>query len=451
MNRFHYNYDSSSESNSSLMKSTEEAQGKTQRAIKNSRSGIFIEPNVIGNVNGELTFAETSKRRQSFDPSLYRNKPNIVEEVDKDNWLHYQSLPNIQEEDQQSNLLSTDNQTGLLDPKDQLKPISTSLEIHYQSPPASAPVIQIRTNPMANLPTNSATSIKPDLTKVSSGSSHRTSGSNITSSNYQPKSIASTGSGAKKHSFKRQKSQEIPDEDVKIRLSQPSTSQNIIKQSSEDSQASSNSSTKGGIMPPGILRKRKENLKQASTESDTGSYHTVKSLVMHSSIDSFTSAVSESTGAGAIAANNNANSNNNNNNSKNVTILLHQHSKNENQTPTIADNLLLSYSAIHESALVPKIVFSQSTPSVTSQSSDDQNSPKWDERYSEFSSVETVAENPRTIRRKDSIKRKPIITATTSAISTTTDTSTTKTITKSITKGINSANTSSSSKSPINR
>lgn len=445
MNRFHYNYDSSSESNSSLMKSTEEAQAKTQRIQKNSRPGIFIEPNVIGNVNGELTFAETCKRRQSFDPSLYRNKPNIVEEVDKDNWLHYQSLPNIQEEDQQSNLLSPDNQTGLLDPKDQLKPISTSLEIHYQSP-ASAPVIQIRTNPMANLPTSSATtSIKPEMTKIPSASIQPTSGSNTgTTSNYQPlKSMAATGSTIKKHSFKRQKSQEIPDEDIKIRLSQPSTSQNIIKQSSEDSQASSNSSTKGGIMPPGILRKRKENLKQASTESDTGSYHTVKSLVMHSSIDSFTSAVSESAGAGATAANNNAN--NNNNNSKNVTILLHQHNQNENPPPTIADNLLLSYSAIHESTLVPKIVFSQSTPSVTSQSSDDQNSPKWDERYSEFSSVETVAENPRTIRRKDSIKQKP--TATSSAISSTTNVTptTTRTITKS---GINS---SSSSKNPINR
>ncbi|KAH9425194.1 chloride channel forming protein [Dermatophagoides pteronyssinus] len=253
---FHqYHGDSSSESNSSLMRFQQDmAQQPSQHSklrskhtsstvIQDSKSKTF---SIQKSLQDSGTFFEKRKRRQSMDPTIYHQRDKTIllqdPEINQDNWLHYQSLPNIQEEDQQI--------VGLLTLHD--------------------------TNPSSTIPTAS------DSLAI-----------------------------------------EIPDEDLKLRLSSsqqtPVNKMIIIKQSSSESQgSSSNSSSNKGITmmppPPGILKKRNETIpikQQASTESDTG---------------------------------------------------------------------------------IPKIIFSQSTPSVTSQSSDDQNSPKWDsERYSQFSeSMETV-------------------------------------------------------------
>ncbi|XP_075585344.1 uncharacterized protein LOC124495011 isoform X2 [Dermatophagoides farinae] len=405
---FQYQYDSSSESNSSLMRVQEIGQqqsSSSQHSKTRTRTNPRLPlppPSVDSNRNfslksiQDLPFNENRKRRQSMDPTIYqRDKPIVIEETGQDNWLHYQSLPNIQEEDQQVALLSLHDVSPTIPTASDSLAMGQSIQrtpldirCHHQpsatlpekpkpfSPPeeilqpSELPISQPQPEPV-NPPLLTTTQItSPDVLLSPSLIPETTSTTTMTTSN-----------PVRKKSFKRQKSQEIPDEDLKLRLSSPKTANKImVKQSSSDSQGSSNSSSNKGIMPPGILKKRNETtLKQASTESDTGSYHTVRSLVMHpsSSIDSFTSAVSD-----PITSNGNSSSNGENDNTT-VTII------NTDKESTLTENRLLSFPTI-ESTLVPKIIFSQSTPSVTSQSSDDQNSPKWDERYSEFSSMETI-------------------------------------------------------------
>lgn len=387
-----YNWDSSSESNSSLMKTQEDQQQHHQKQIhphhqSAKRTDSRLETTVFL-PKIETSFSENCKRRQSFDPSLYREKINMTEEVDKDNWLHYQSLPNIQEEDQQQQISEVSATTSEFQPKES-KIISTSLEMNYQMPPISMlGKIQQSRNPQY-LQSLSA----PEQYEGQSIKLRQIPIISTTSVETPP---------SKKRNFKRQKSQEIADEDLKIRLGQtqssttsPGTPSQVIKQSSTDSQASSSSSARGSTqVPPGILRKRKEDQKQTSTESDTGSYHTVKSLVLNtsSSIDSFTSAVSDPMVV-SIDVEKKYNSN-----SMTTTLepLTPPFTKTEQQNISSFDRI--------ESSLVPTIILSHSTPSMTSQSSDDQGSLKWDDKFPEFSSVETVLENTQisTIARRES-------------------------------------------------
>lgn len=295
----------------------------------------------IQNLN--VPFNENTKRRQSLDPNLYLAK---TEEVTRDNWLHYQSLPNIQEEELP------------------LSPTETVCSSDH-----------ITTNmDKANVPSQTCKEPKVPVPNLLSPQSSTDKPSHIVPS--------------RRRSIKRQKSQDVGDEDLKIVKIPPP--EQVKKQSSDESQTSSvtdNSSCsnhqKGSntFVPTGILRRRKEDLKprQASTESDTGSYHTVNSFLMQieksnsSSIDSFTSANSE-TNISSLALKDNSN-------------------RNESDKMAHSNRLKAPYPKM-ETSLVPKIIFSQSTPSVTSQSSDDQSSPKWDEKYGEFSSMETVKEAP---------------------------------------------------------
>lgn len=374
----------------------------------------------------DMPFADLSKRRQSLDPTLYNKSVKPVEPVTQDNWLHYQSLPNIQEEEMSSPASPTDmTPTG------------------EQSRPS----------------TPSSLSNKVSVPKNNTN----TNGHNIQAKLLSPESSvegASPPVSTRRRSIKRQKSQEIADEDIAARqalvppIKPPMQSTKKVgimkKQASNESESSNltdNSTTSTSAHhapsnkttmapPPGILRKRKEDLKprQASTESDTGSYHTVRSFRTQletsnsSSVDSFTSAISES----------------NNSNSQSSGVVAIMPAVTSSPTPTTqsitptngrevvvgsGDIAIHSLSTEHlpnqqqylpaayatmQSTLVPKIVFSQSTPSVTSQSSDDQNSPRWDENK-DFSSIDTVIEYSYRIPRQSapmtssgSISRPPI-------------------------------------------
>ena len=425
---FHqYHGDSSSESNSSLMRFQQDiAQQPSQHSklrskhtsstvIQDSKSKTF---SIQKSLQDSGTFFEKRKRRQSMDPTIYHQRDKTIllqdPEINQDNWLHYQSLPNIQEEDQQIVGLLTLHDTN---PSSTIPTASDSLAIGVQTIPLPdircqrlSPTTQ-QQKQSDNIP-SSSTSSSMTVKQASDALllSPATSSSSSKTIPEKPTTTSSSWNSARKKSIKRQKSQEIPDEDLKLRLSSsqqtPVNKMIIIKQSSSESQgSSSNSSSNKGITmmppPPGILKKRNETIpikQQASTESDTGSYHTVRSLIMNpsSSIDSFTSAVSDPLN------NNNNNSNGSSSNGQNdsttVTINLDDDNQQQQQQFKSSTSLLMenrlqhSYHSTIESSLVPKIIFSQSTPSVTSQSSDDQNSPKWDsERYSQFSeSMETV-------------------------------------------------------------
>lgn len=311
-------YDSSSESVASVIRTFEE---RHKRKPRLSGSSLRVTS------EDSQAFSELIKRRQSLDPNLYLNSKK-EEEVTEDNWLHYQSLPNIQEEEHPASPTDT---------------VFSSEQLptgHFE---------------VSNVPRALAGTTALLLPQAT-----------------QP------FCAPRRRSIKRQKSQEVFDDEAKSeRIPMPAL---VKKQSSDDSQTSDNSTNSnqlrgsGQFLPASILRRRKEDLKprQASTESDTGSYHTVNSFLMQieksnsSSIDSFTSATSET------------------------------NNKEKSDGEQHCGGSRLKSAMFLESPLVPSITFSQSTPSVTSQSSDDQSSPKWDQ--GEFSSMETVREVPYSIR-----------------------------------------------------
>lgn len=295
----------------------------------------------------DIPFSDTSKRRQSLDPVLYSKTTKTLDDVQltKDNWLHYQSLPNIQEEDP----------TPIPSPTE-MSPAEKMLQSIRQSPPTN----------------NDRLSPTPSLKEPSEW----------------------TGDEPRRRSIKRQKSQELTDDDLKKKQPPPLAvtlpppvpplrppPQCLKKQSSDESQtsnltdcSSTSNTNKAPFVPASILRRRKEDLKpQASTESDTGSYHTVSSLKMQksnsSSVDSFTSALSESL-ALSVASNG----------SDKPVPPNGKYPRKLQAQPSVDENNGYSYTP-RPSKLVPKIIFSQSTPSVTSQSSDDLSSPKWDDRF----------------------------------------------------------------------
>lgn len=373
-------------------------------------------------------FTETQKRRQSLDPGIVRgtptpNKTNLPVkaelEAEPENWLHYQSLPNIQEEET----------------------VSCAQTPTDQSPPNSSGPTQ------KNIPELALHFASPEPPNSPTESSHHDSFTDHLS----PASFDET-SGLRRKSIKRQKSTDLADEDTKMTKlpappplqsltsgQLPSTSGSKIsptgsrplltkKQSSSDSNNSNNSRTVLGILKNGSNNgSNNNNRKQASTESDTGSYHTVNSLLIEkpasnsSSVDSFTSAFDDSSGASglpqgrqqklaeaevkplkcqvssffptssppppplpvtAITT------------SQPSPISTHPLSSGSSSTPS-TPKYTSAFAPIIETSLVPKIVFSTSTPSVTSQSSDDQNSPRWDQRYGSFgSSRETIRDTP---------------------------------------------------------
>ena len=356
---------------------------KRQRAFSDSTSAISSAQQSALKLS-DVPFADLSKRRQSLDPSIAMASLK-AEELTKDNWLHYQSLPNIQEEDQQ--------QTS---PTEISPPDVLASAIHD-----SSPIFPVKICPPS--PANIQRPLTPTINNEPTAEEF----SNIQNVLLTPPHSfdqSRWSTGEKRRSIKRQKSQDLPDEDPKPQKLPPPLPQKsfLNKQSSDESQTSnmtdnSSSSTnqlKGtsASMLPGILRRPKEDLKsrQASTESDTASYHTVNSYMqveksLSSSIDSFTSAISESNNA-SLASNGSSHP-------------IVPASRDDVEPSTQVDRglpngsrYLSSFSPIEHSTLVPKITFSQSTPSVTSQSSDDQNSPKWDEPHAEFSSLETVME-----------------------------------------------------------
>lgn len=361
----------------------------------------------------DIPFADLSKRRQSFDPSIAAKlavKPLVEEELNKDNWLHYQSLPNIQEEDQGSQQTSP---TETSPPKEAFSgsiPLSPTISVPtaVHLPTATFPV-RILTPPTPSPPPYS----KP-VTNVLLPPQPATpplSGGTLASDAQQ-----AWKDGGRRRSLKRQKSQDVPDDKMfpappksslpPLSSCPPTTVRTLYsslnKQSSDESQTSNSSSSTNQLKQPqgpGVLyraRNKEADLKprQASTESDTASWHTVNSYKMQSmeksnssSIDSFTSANSES--------NNNNSSSNGNGISSTRDETLDRTSAVENSNLNGSPRSYHDHHLIHESSLVPTIIFSQSTPSVTSQSSDDQNSPKWDDRggsQDRFTSLETVLE-----------------------------------------------------------
>lgn len=329
----------------------------------------------------EIPFSDMSKRRQSLDPTLYNKSIKPVEPVTQDNWLHYQSLPNIQEEEM-SNPASPTEMTLIGDQSNSQRP-----------PSGQGNKVNITKNNI-NSTNNQAKLLSPEVSMEG----------------------ANPQASTRRRSIKRQKSQEIADEDLVARQAlvppvQPALQQAkkmsiMKKQASNESESSNltdNSTTSASnqqnltnkphstMAPPqGILRKRKDDLKsrQASTESDTGSYHTVRSFRTQletsnsSSVDSFTSAVSESNNTTSQSSGVVATPVVTSSPTPATMSIEHLPSRQQYQPPVYAPM---------QSTLVPKIVFSQSTPSVTSQSSDDQNSPRWDE-HKDFSSIDTVIE-----------------------------------------------------------
>ena len=444
-------WDSSSDSVSScLLKPSAEEQQEQPISLK--RHHTFSESSAAGpNVRAstlkvsDIPFADLSKRRQSFDPTMVAKlsssstssagkiTPLVAENLqdlllNRDNWLHYQSLPNIQEEDQLQQGSQHASPTERSPPRGEAfsavtsltpvtttssaEPLTTALPVRVTPPTPSPPPYS---RPTQQSSTNSLLPPQPGTPPLSSAAPSSTD------------SPTSWKDGGRRRSLKRQKSQDVPDEKLPppppapikslpplAAVSLPSPNMTtaaariayLNKQSSDESQTSnitegSSSSTNQLKQPQQgttttaaaagsntLHRARKEDLKprQASTESDTASYHTVNSYMLmeksnSSSIDSFTSANSEA-------------NNNNNNNSNGHSQPPKAADEATEQRPSLAavdtrspsspvngSSALRSYHPLmhHESSLVPTITFSQSTPSVTSQSSDDQNSPKWDD------------------------------------------------------------------------
>ena len=408
-----FKWDSSSDSVSSMRSMPNEPLTLKRNSISHSHLDPSLQrPKDPALRLSEVSFSEVSKRRQSLDPSLYR-QPIIPkpEELSTDNWLHYQSLPNIQEEEQQS-------QTS---PTDTAAPETYTVNLHGHN---SYPIFSIQppSSPTngRKLPSPPPPPQPPPLQSPPSPSPFQLLQPPMPS--FEPQSQPTTSTWHnRRRSIKRQKSQDISDEDChsenvkddKTPPKQPPPPRpptpppriaTLPKQSSSDSHKSNNSNSsgnqlKGTNMPPGILRRRKDDLKprQTSTDSDTTSYHTVNSYMQieksnSSSIDSFTSAISESFAASNNNGNGNSTNNTNTNNSNNNTNVNNNSSTcDTTNEPTVSINGSTGYlpSFPIESTLVPTITFSQSTPSVTSQSSDDQNSPKWDTKCA---SMETVLE-----------------------------------------------------------
>ncbi|KAI2810952.1 chloride channel forming protein [Blomia tropicalis] len=378
-----FKWDSSSDSVSSMRSMPNEPLTLKRNSISHSHLDPSLQrPKDPALRLSEVSFSEVSKRRQSLDPSLYR-QPIIPkpEELSTDNWLHYQSLPNIQEEEQQS-------QTS---PTDTAAPETYTVNLHGHN---SYPIFSIQP---PSSPTNGRKLPSPPPTTT-------TTPTTITTIAFTFSTITTAYAISQDISDEDCHSENVKDDKTPPKQpppprppTPPPRIATLPKQSSSDSHKSNNSNSsgnqlKGTNMPPGILRRRKDDLKprQTSTDSDTTSYHTVNSYMQieksnSSSIDSFTSAISESFAASNNNGNGNSTNNTNTNNSNNNTNVNNNSSTcDTTNEPTVSINGSTGYlpSFPIESTLVPTITFSQSTPSVTSQSSDDQNSPKWDTKYS---------------------------------------------------------------------